>query len=167
MPFHTGPFITVGAGAPLAFGAADLVRSTTSHTSGSWYFEMVINYALDITKTGVGIDDNTESTTLAAGRAGSIIWLGNGIVNYNGTLNAYRASPFNNGDVLGVYPQIGSNLIGFRVNGGSFTTVSIAAITGPSLYALAQLASDYDQVTANFTGVSPAFAFSAPATAWG
>jgi hypothetical protein len=41
-----------------------------------------------------------------------------------------------------------------------------AIMTG-SMYAFAQLANVNDQITANFTGVSSPFAFSAPATAWG
>lgn len=146
------------------FPAADLIRSQTSHSSSDWYFEMVFNAAADITKVGVGIDDNTESLTQAAGRAGGICWLGNGTVNYNGTANVYSAPTFSVGDVLRVNPKLTAGTIGFAVNGGSFTTVSISAIVGGAMFALAQLATGFDQVTATF---SAPFAFTAPSTAWG
>lgn len=152
-----------------AFYAANLVRSQTSHTTSAWYFEMTVNAAVDISKIGVGIDDNTESLTLEAGRAGSIAWLGNGSINYNGVTNAYTGPSFAVGDVLRVNPDLSAKTFSVAVNGGSFSTAfSISAIvTGAPMFALAQLANQADQVTFNFTGVSPAFAFTAPATAWG
>ncbi len=148
------------------FSAADLVRSQTSHTSSSWYFEMVFNVAANIAQVGVGIDNGAESLTMGAGQAGGICWLGNGSINYNGVVGAYSGSPFSVGDVLGVNVILPGS-IQFRVNGGSFSSFSISAITGGAMFALAQLTNQLDQVTANFTGVSPAFAFSAPSTAWG
>lgn len=155
-----------GAAAQVFF-VADLVRSITSHTSSDWYFEMVVNSASDIAKVGVGIDNNAESLTQAAGRAGGICWQGNGSVNYNGVFGAYSAPPYFIGDVLRVNPKLTAGTIGFAVNGGAFTTLSISAIVGGSMFALAQMKNPGDQVTANFTGTSPAFAFSAPSTAWG
>jgi hypothetical protein len=150
------------------FSAADLVRSITSHTSGSWYFEMNVNSAVNISQVGVGIDNNLESLTMAAGQAGGICWLGDGTVNYNGIVGAYRASPFSVGDVLGVNVDLDTATIQFRRNGGSFSSnFSISAIVTGAMFALAQLEYPGDQVTANFTGVSPAFAYSAPSTAWG
>jgi hypothetical protein len=147
------------------FLAADLVRSITSHTSGSWYFEMTFSFAADISRVGVGIDNNLESLTMAAGQAGGICWLGDGTVNYNGTVGAYRASPFSNGDVLGVNTDLTGKTIQFRVNGGSFSSsFSISAIVTGAMFALAQLETEFDQVTANFTGT---FAFTPPSTAWG
>lgn len=150
------------------FQPADLVRSQTSHTTGSFFYEMVFNVATSIAQVGVGIDNNFESLILAAGRAGSICWQGDGTVNYNGSFGVYSASSFSVGDVLGVDTDLTGKTIRFRVNGGSFTTAfSIAAIVTGSMFALAQLKNQSDQVTANFTGVSPAFAFTAPSTAWG
>lgn len=151
------------------FAAADLVRSQTSHTTGTgaWYFEMVATAAADITKVGVGIDNNAESLTMQAGQAGGICWQGDGSINYNGVLNAYSFSSFSVGDVLGVNPDLTAKTFRVRVNGGSFSTAfSIAAIVTGPMFALAQLGTLGDQVTVNFTG-SPAFAFTAPSTAWG
>jgi hypothetical protein len=161
----TVPVFYLQQGLPIAargsFFAANLVRSITSHATGSWYFEMTPNVAADITKIGVGIDNNVESLTSGAGQAGD------GTVNYNGTAGAYSATPFSVGDVLGVNVNLTSGTIQFRRNGSSFFTFSISAIIGPSMFALAQLKNPFDQVTANFTGVNPAFSFSAPSTAWG
>lgn len=160
---------TIGWSVPL-FLVADLVRSITSHATGHWYFEVTIDVATDLTKVGVGIDNNAESLTLEAGRAGAICWLGGGTVNYNGTPAFYTAMTFLVGDVLCIDANLDAGTIAFRVNGGAWSSAfSIAAIlTGP-MYALAQLFYANDQVTANFTGTSPAFAFTiAPsATAWG
>jgi hypothetical protein len=167
----TVPVLYLQQGLPIAargsFFTANLVRSITSHSTGSWYFEMTPNVATDITKIGVGIDNNAESLTSEGGQSGSICWLGNGSVNYNGNLSVYSAPAYSIGSVLGIYPQLSGGLIGFRVNGGSFSTFSIAAIVGPSMFAFAQLTNAGDQVTANFTGVNPSFSFSAPSTAWG
>lgn len=129
---------------------------------------MVFNAAQNIAAVGVGIDNNSEVLTAAAGQVGGICWLGNGTVNYNGTIGAYSAYPFSVGDVLGVDTDLTGKTIRFRVNGGSFSSnFSISAIVTGAMFALAQLENVNDQVTANFTGVSPAFAFTAPSTAWG
>ncbi len=147
------------------FYDASLVRSQTSHSSGSWYFEMTVNTAINIGRIGVGIDDNRESLTLQAGRAGSICWVGNGDVNYNANLLAYSTSTFSIGDTLGVDTDLTGGTIRFRRNGDSFSSnFSISAIIGGQMYALAQLANAGDAVTSNFTGP---FAFTAPSTAWG
>lgn len=136
--------------------------------SSDWYFEMVPNVAADIAKIGVGMDNNSESLTVEAGQAGAVCWLGDGSINYNGVVGVYHAAPFSVGDVLGVNPDLTAKTIRFRVNGGSFSSsFSIAAIvSGGPMFALAQLKNPGDQVTANFTG-TPAFAFTAPSTAWG
>lgn len=157
---------SLGAG---SIASADLVRSITTHTSGSWYFELTVNAATDVTKLGVGLDNNAESLIGGAGRAGSVVWSGDGSVNYNGLVWAYTAPKFQVGDVLGVDVDLTGDTIRFRVNGGSFTsTFSISAISnGQAILALAQLSSIGDQVTANFLGTSPAFAHTAPSTAWG
>jgi hypothetical protein len=161
----------VSRASPITFATfffpADLARSTTSHSSGSWYFEMTIDAATNVGEVGIGVDNNTESLTLAAGRAGSICWRGNGAVHYNGIQGAYTAAPFSVGDVARVDTDLTAKTIRFAVNGGSFTsTFSIAAIVTGPMFALAQLKDPGDQITANFTGV-PAFAFTAPSTAWG
>lgn len=164
--FFTVKGINGGGGG--AFYQADLVRSLTSHSSGSWYFEITVNSATNVAQIGVGIDNNVESLLVEAGEAGAIAWLGDGSVNYNGTVGAYHASPFSVGDVLGVDTDLTGGTIRFRVNGNAFSSsFSIAGIIGRPMFALAQLKTFGDQVTANFTGVSPSFAFSAPSTAWG
>lgn len=157
---------SLGAGSIVT---GDLVRSVTSHSSGSWYFELTINAATDVTKVGVGLDNNKETLTGGAGRAGSVVWYGDGSVTYNGLVWAYTAPKFNVGDVLGIDVDLTGDTIRFRVNGGSFTsTFSIASVSnGQALLALAQLSALSDQVTANFLGTSPAFAHTAPSTAWG
>lgn len=170
VPFYTGPFNVTGGGTTsvASFFPADIIRSVTSHSTGSWYFEVTVNAATNPAQVGVGIDNNLESLTIEGGQAGSICWLGNGNVNYNGTLNAYQAASFSVGDVLGINVDLTGKTIQFRVNGNSFSSnFSISAITGPSMFALGMLTNPGDQITANFTGVSPAFSFSAPSTAWG
>lgn len=168
MPFYTGPFNVIAGGIPGGvFLLADLIRSLTSHTSGSgsWYFEMMFDVAADLTQVGVGIDNNFESLTVAAGQTGGICWLGNGVVNYNGFNGVYHASSYAVGDVLGVDTNLTAKTIRFRVNGGSFSSsFSISSIVTGPMFALAQLTDAGDQVTANFTGL---FAFTPPSTAWG
>jgi len=165
------PGADAAKGSSAAFYAANLVRSITFHSSGSWYFEVTVNAATDITRVGVGLDNNSESLVLAAGRLGGICWLGNGAVNYNGVPGYYAMPSFNVGDVLGIDANLTAGTMRGRVNGNAFSNnLSIAGIIGGSpLYALAQLSNPVDQVTANFTGASPdpAFAHTAPSTAWG
>lgn len=164
VPFYTGPF-NVNSQPTGSILVADLVRSVTSHPSGSWYFEMTVNAASNAAQVGVGLDNNVESLTGGAGRGGSIVWRGNGEIDYNGTASVYSAPPFVVGNVLGVDTNIDAGTIRFRVNGGAFVgPFSIAAITGTPLYAMAELKNIGDQITANFTG---SFAFTPPSTAWG
>lgn len=157
--------IAQGSPVPSPFYVADLVRSQTSHSSGSWSFELTINAAIDVTKIGVGIDNNVESLTSEAGHAGAIAWLGDGKVNYNGVIGAYSAQPFAVGNVLGVDVNLTGGTMRVKVNGGSFSSnFSISAIIGGPMFALAQMKNSGDQVTANFTGP---FTFTMPSTAWG
>ena len=149
----------------IVFGSipASLVRSLVNHATGFYYFEMVFGSAVDVTKVGVGIDNNVESLTTSGGQAGSILWTGDGAVAYNGGLNIYAASAFNVADIIGIAVDLTNKKIWFRVNGGNWnlngsanpvTTVggfSIAAVV-PNAYAYAQLESGGDQVTANFSG---------------
>ena len=162
-PVYAGPFNVVSA--PQPSFKFDIVRSKTSHVNGSWYFEMLIKAAIDVTKVGVGLDNNVESLTTGGGQIGGICWFGDGSVNYNGAVRAYTASPFSVGDILGVDVNLTTKTIRFRVNGGSFSDVfSISAIVSGSMFALAQLAASLDQVKGNFTGP---FVFVSPSTAWG
>lgn len=162
-PVFSGPFNEViQLPPPSGFG---LVRSKTSHSSGSWYFEMRVNAAADTSKVGVGIDNGTENLTSKSGQAGSICWMGDGTVNYNGAMGVYSGPPFSIGDVLGINPDLTAKTIRFRVNGGPFSNAfSIQAIVTGPMFALAQLAAPLDQITSNFTGP---FAFTPPSTAWG
>ncbi len=168
-PVYAGPFNVAPNPPPppppppsTGFG---LIRSKTSHTTGSWYFEMIVNKAANLAHIGIGIDNNSESLTAAAGKIGSICWLGDGTVDYNGIIGAYIASPFSVGDVLGIDADLTGKTIRFRVNGGAFSSnFSISAIAGGAMFAFAQLTNNLDQITANFIGK---FAFTATSTAWG
>lgn len=158
---------SLGAG---SIASADLVRSVTTHATGGWYFEITVDAATDVTKLGVGLDNNAETLTGGAGRAGSVVWSGDGRVDYNGLVWAYKAPTFAVGDTLGIDVDLTAETIRFRVNGGSFSSAfSISQIVDgvTPLLALAQLSALSDQVTANFLGTSPAFAHTAPSTAWG
>lgn len=170
-------FAGAGGFYPSIIDPGYLVRSITTHTTGQWYFEITINAAAKLSDVGVGVDNGTENLNLSGGQAKGICWVGSGSVNYNGTLNAYLASTFFVGDILGVAVDITNAKIWFRENGGNWNNsasanpatntggFSISAIV-PTVYALAQLSSVGDQVTANFLGT---FGFSAPAgfSAWG
>ncbi len=142
---------------------ASLVRSTTSLSTGKWYFEVTVNVAAVIGNVGVGVDNDAESLSGAAGQAGSICWVGNGNVNYNGTLDVYAAAAFSVGNTLCVAVDLVNMEIWFRVNGGNWNNsptanpatdaggFSITAIT-PHAYALAQLSATGDEMTADFNG---------------
>ncbi len=162
-PVFSGPFNEVPPPPPPS--GFSLVRSNNSHSSGSWYFEMRVNAAGNISKVGVGIDNGAENLISKAGQFGSICWMGDGNVNYNGAGNVYSAPPFSIGDVLGINPDLTAKTIRFRVNGGPFSNAfSIQAIVTGPMFALAQLSAPLDQMTSNFTGP---FAFIQPSTAWG
>lgn len=139
-----------------------LVRSIQTYASGKYYFEMTLNVATTLSQVGVGVDNDSESVEGAGGNAGSIIWLGNGSINYNGTANAYTAATFAVGNILGVAVDVGAKLIWFRVGSGNWNNsgtanpstgaggLSISAIA--TVFAIAQLAVAGDQITANFPG---------------
>jgi hypothetical protein len=154
-----------------------LVRSIVSHASGFYYFEATFNTASDLTHVGIGVDNDTESLTNSGGQTGSIIWLGSGIVNYNGSSRVYAAQSFGIGDILGIAVDITNKFIWFRVNGGNWNLsgtadpvsivggFSIAAVT-PTAFAYAQLENMADQVTANFSGPFTDLIPSSPYTNW-
>ena len=156
---------------------AYLVRSTNFYFTGKWYFEITVNAAAATINVGVGVDNDVEPLTGAAGQAGSICWTGGGNVNYNGTLGAYSAATFAVGDVLCVAVDLVNMEIWFRNKGFNWNNsptadpasnaggFSIAAVT-PVAYALAQLSATGDEMTANFDGP---FSYSVPDgfSAWG
>ena len=92
-----------------------LVRSITNHSTGKWYYEMVFVVAAYIGQVGVGVDNDVESLSNAAGQVGSICWLGSGNVNYNANLNAYSASPYLIGTILGVAVDLTDAKIWFYI----------------------------------------------------
>lgn len=165
-PVFAGPFnVAPIPPPPPPSSVADLIRSKTSHTTGSWYFEMRVLVSTKPAQIGVGIDNNAEKLIVSGGQVGAVCWLGDGNITYNGTPAAYQAFPFLVGNILGVDINLTLGTIRFRVNGGPFSDAfSISAITGNPMFAFAQLKNPGDQIQANFTGP---FAFSAPSPAWG
>lgn len=150
----------------------NLVRTNVSHTSGQYYFEMTVVAAASLSAVGVGVDNGAEPLVRPGGGIGGICWVGNGGVSYNGANNAKTVAPFSVGDVLGVAVDIGNQLIWFRDNGGNWNNnasanpvtgsqaggLTIAAVT-PNVFAMAQITSSGDEITANFAGP---FSFTAP-----
>lgn len=175
MPYW-GMYPTASDG-PFGFYPAYLARSMTSHSSGQYYFEMTIVVAGVMAQVGIGIDNDAESLTNPAGQLGSVCWLGNGTVAYNGNAHAYLGSAYMQGAVLGVAANLTSGLVWFY-NGSTWNnspTANPASSTGgfsvaavsPSAYALVQLSQTGDEITANFTN-TPAFTYGAPSgfSAW-
>lgn len=146
--------INVGAG---------LVRSSTSHTTGSYYFEATVLSAMSTPNVGIGIDNGLESVNNVGGQGGGVMWVGNGNVNYNGTVDAFTISAFSTSDVLGVAVNIGSGLVWFRDNAGNWNNngaanpatntggLSVPAATSTT-FVVAQLATTGDAIQVNFAG---------------
>lgn len=169
-----------GGAFPGGVYAGSLIRSITSHSAGKFYFEMTIDAALVLAHVGIGVDNGGESLVLPGGQAASLVWAGDGKVNYNWLRAVYRAALLAVGGTYGVAVDITNRQIYltpdgtvWNINGsaspaGNVGGFSIAAITGAVL-AMAQMSDVNDQITANFTGSSPSFAYSAPSgfSAWG
>lgn len=145
-------------------GTASLLRSNTSHTSGKYYFEMTFLSAASLSNVGVGVDNGVEALTSPGGVSGSVLWLGTGAVNYNGSQSVFTVSSFAVDDVLGVAVDITDSLIWFRDNAGNWNAsgtanpatgaggISIPGVTGGNVYAFAQLTATSNSVSANFGG---------------
>lgn len=177
--FNQRGSIAKGAVGPFAYSAG-LVKSITNHSTGKFYFEMSVDVAAVLADVAIGIDNGNEVLVLPGGQTGGIAWLGDGTVNYNGLSNVYQAAPFVAGGTYGVAVDLTNGKIYFTPNGtlwninglaspaGNVGGFLISAIGG-SVWAMAQLSQTNDQITANFTGSGPSFAYSAPAgfSAWG
>src|SRR5215467_1907906 len=87
--FHKIPSFRPLNAAAAVVGPSSLVRSSTSHTTGKFYFEATILVATSVSTVGIGVDDGTESVNDAGGKAGGVMWVSSGSVNYNGASGAF------------------------------------------------------------------------------
>lgn len=142
------------------------VRGTTSHTTGTWAFEVTI----DTFATALGMGIATSGANLASyigndAFAWGLLWNGSswGTVN-NGSFvhNGLSPTPVN-GDKIGMVYNGGTNQISFYINGTLLQTETIAAATW---FPIAVVRTGTDQLTGNF-GQSAFTGTYTGATAWG
>lgn len=156
----------------------DLVRSTTSKTSGKLYFEgtMTLNGA----ESALGVANSTASLTAFLGTDNNGVGLYRSGKVYIGGSNTITGPSMNNGDIFGVAVDFGGQLIWFRNNnastvwnaGGTANPAtgiggqSFAAITGPYFFCF-----DIPANSSAVTTVNPGNSFNVAApsgfSAWG
>lgn len=142
-------------------GSDNLVRSTTSQTTGKLYFEET--FGSTGSETAIGLANSTASLTAFLGTDNNGIGIyQSGHIFRNGS-NVLSGPSFTTGDVIGVAIDFGAGLIWFRNNsspstwngGGSADPatgvggLSLSAITGPFFACCDTFSSGHPQ-TANF-----------------
>lgn len=163
---NKGSGITLSGGDLVATGSASnsVVKSTTSHSTGKYYYEATITnfagaeYLFGIASTGFSLaaGDMYTTTTACCVRAGDAIY-------FNGAaLSGFLAGT--TGDVMGFAIDLDALLFWANRNGGAWTNsgnpaagtggASIAALSGGPWFAACCLphATTFNVLTANFGG---------------
>jgi hypothetical protein len=164
--------VTLSGGSLIATATAtnsngQMALSTTSHSSGRFFFEVTQNvYGGTVTSNSFGFANASQSYAssnfLGTTGSNSVGVFDNGHTYLNNT-NVHNGPTFEtSGDIIGVDVNITARTFRYQVNGGSFTSdIDISAVAG-ALFAGVEVDKIANQQTINF---GPTFSYTMPSGA--
>jgi SPRY domain len=146
-------------------------RTTTSHSTGKYYFEVTVVLAVGSVTQGIGVINSTESVTnnaLGFSGTNSIGYFTSNGAYYLNSVHTGNFASATTGDVVGVAVDLTNNNIWWRTNAGNWNNSgtanpatntggqSISTLTGP-LFAGIEADTVNGSLSVNFGATSYAF----------
>lgn len=157
-----GDLIATNASASGTFSG---VRSTDSHTTGKWYFELTLGSGNTNAMVGFGTSGVVLTASFPGGNAdGQGYYQADGNKWTGGSGTAYGAT-YAAGDVIGVAIDLDGDTCNFYKNGADQGSISISGIAG-AVFACVSIYAAPASITANFGASAWAGSLPSGYTAW-
>lgn len=139
------------------FGSPTGGRATNSHSTGHFYFEMLMGASGSLNDIQIGAVTGSwdENSLLINTANGAVIRVSDGLMGFNSNNQLSGLSGFTNNDVMGMDLNLTGGTFAFNKNGGSFSsTLSLTGISTPVFAGAYFTNTNIGSITARFASSS-------------